>query len=79
MLTEIRDESNPTALRLRAAIVKWESSLSFWQRLNWRWGNIAPANCKVPIDFEPGEFELEVTSRETVTPAGNAPNLRTAV
>jgi hypothetical protein len=57
ILAELRDEQNPTVQRLRAAIRTWESQLSFWQKLNWRFGRIEPANRPVTITFDAGDFE----------------------
>ena len=58
ILTELNAEQNPTVQRLRGAIKAWESRLTFWQMLNWRFARIEPANRPVKIEFEPGEFEL---------------------
>jgi hypothetical protein len=57
ILAELNAEQNPTVRRLRGAIKAWESRLTFWQKLNWRFGRIEPAGCAVTVDFEPGEFE----------------------
>ena len=78
MLSEVGDESHPSVQRLRGAIARWEAGLSFWQKLNWRFGSIEPKNCRVPIDFEPGEFEVELTPSGGPKPAPTGPNLRTA-
>mgnify|MGYP002623820038 FL=1 len=55
ILAELNDESLDVVKQLRAAMKRWESSLSFWQKLNWRFGNIEPSNRPVSIDFEPGQ------------------------
>ncbi len=68
VLAEIRDETHASVRQLRAAIKKWESGLPFWQKLNWRFGRIEPADCAVDIDFLPGEFEIEVTSEDVSGP-----------
>ena len=54
VLSEIEDDSHPRVGQLRAAIHRWEASLSFWQRLLWRLG--AEPSCPVTIDFLPGEL-----------------------
>jgi tetratricopeptide (TPR) repeat protein len=64
MLDEIGDEQNPTVRRLRSAIQHWEARLSLWQRLNWRFGRIAPSNRPLSIDFEAGDFERFSTSQD---------------
>lgn len=83
VLAEIHDESNASVKRLRAAIKKWVSSLSLWQKLNWRFGRLQPRNCQVTIDFVPGEFETAVPPNDGPNPKAPqpnspAPNLRTA-
>ncbi len=78
LLSELSAESNPTVQRLRAAMRRWEVSLSFWQRLNWWLGKIEPRNCHIPIDFPPGEFETSVVMPDTPTEKPSGPNLRTA-
>lgn len=60
VLAEIRDPDHPMALRLEAAIKHWEKSLSWFRRLDWKLNGVEPANCRVILDFEPGEFEFEV-------------------
>jgi hypothetical protein len=62
MLHEIHDESHPSVQRLRGAIRQWESSLSFWQRLNWRIGKIEPDGRPVLLDFPPGDFSEPVST-----------------
>ncbi len=57
ILAVLNAEQNPTVQRLRGAIKAWESQLTFWRKLNWRFGRIEPANRPVTVDFEPGEFE----------------------
>lgn len=57
ILGEIKDAAHPSVQRLRAAIRDWEASLSFWQRLNWRFGKIEPSGRPVQLDFPPGEFD----------------------
>jgi hypothetical protein len=56
ILGELHCEKDPTVQRLRAAIKRWESQLTFWQRLNWWLGRIEPSNRTVPLDFPPGDF-----------------------
>jgi hypothetical protein len=38
VLNKIGDEQNATVQKLRAAIKRWEESLTFWQRLQWHLG-----------------------------------------
>ena len=55
VLQEIADESHPAVQRLRGAIARWRSQLSFWQRLFSRCG-VDPGR-PVALDFAPGDFE----------------------
>ena len=55
VLQEAADESHPAVQRLRAAIARWRSGLSFWQRLQWRCG-MDPGR-PVDLGFAPGDFE----------------------
>jgi hypothetical protein len=56
ILAEVRDERDAQVQRLRAAIRKWESELSFFQRLNWWVARVEPSGRPVPLEFEPGEL-----------------------
>ena len=56
VLGEMRDESNPRVQQLRAAIRRWEKTLSLLQWLDWRTGWINPNGRPVTLDFEPGEI-----------------------
>ncbi|MBI2479512.1 MAG: tetratricopeptide repeat protein [Planctomycetia bacterium] len=79
LLAEMRDEQNPRVQQLRAAIKRWEKTLSFFQWLNWRTGWIEPANRPVTLDFVPGELEGE-SPRSGTTPTSSAASpLTTAV
>lgn len=60
ILAEINDEQHPTVIALRAAIKRWVSDLSFWQRVNWWTGKIEPSICHPTIDFLPGDLGLDV-------------------
>ncbi len=55
-LSEIRADHDPHILRLRGAIKNWEDRLSCWQRLNWRFGRIAPANRPIALDYPAGDL-----------------------
>ncbi|NLX55327.1 MAG: tetratricopeptide repeat protein [Planctomycetaceae bacterium] len=59
-LAGVRGDKHPAVQRLQAVIKEWERSLSFWQRLNWRFGRIEPRDAPVKFDFPPGEFEVEL-------------------
>lgn len=56
VLNEIRDPDHPTVQRLFGAIKKWEATLPFWRRWDWRISRIEPPRCQVPLGFTPGEF-----------------------
>lgn len=55
VLQEAADESHPAVQRLRGAIARWRSGLSFWQRMQWRCG--MDPGCPVELDFAPGDYE----------------------
>lgn len=40
ILAEVRDPGDPAVASLRAEVAAWEKSLSWWHRLNWRFGRI---------------------------------------
>ena len=79
LLAEMRDEQHPRVQQLRAAIKRWEKTLSFFQWLNWRTGWIEPANHPVTIDFIPGELEGEQLRSEDVTTGSASSRLSTSV
>ncbi len=56
ILQEINDEFYPPVIRLRQALAQWVKTLTFLQRMNWRFGRLEPANCQVAVDFPPGDF-----------------------
>lgn len=56
VLAEIHEESHPRVQQLRGALRDWEGTLSFWQRLNWRFGQIEPRQRVVTLKFTPGEM-----------------------
>ncbi len=59
ILGEIMAPSDPSVMRLQATLNRWEGTLSFWERINWRWFSIEPANRPVPVDSagdQPGDF-----------------------
>lgn len=53
---------HPRALELRAAIKRWERSLGFFKRWDWRLNGVTPKDCHIELDFEPGEFEEAATA-----------------
>jgi len=79
VLAEINDETHPRALQLRAAIKRWEKTLSFWQWLDWRTGWIEPVNRPATIEFVPGELEDELPQPETTPAASAGSHLSTAL
>ncbi len=56
VLQGLRETDQPRCRELYAAIRRWERSLTFIQRWDWRLNGIAPKNSRIAIDFEPGEF-----------------------
>jgi hypothetical protein len=79
LLAEMRDEQNPRVQQLRAAIKRWEKTLSFVQWVNWRTGWIEPDNRPVAIDFVPGELEGELPRTEATLVASTSSKWSTAV
>jgi hypothetical protein len=79
ILEEIGCDEDPAVRALRSALRRWESQLSWWQKLNWRIGRVEPRNRPVTIDFSPGEFGLAPAPSETPGPtAPPAPGNRAA-
>jgi hypothetical protein len=78
-LAEMRDEQHPRVQELRAAIKRWEKTLSFFQWLNWRTGWIEPANRPVTLDFVPGEIEGELPRPGTTQSSSTSLPLTTAM
>ena len=68
VLAETREPEDIMEMRLRSAIKQWEKSLSWFRRLDWKMNGIEPRNCHVPIDFEPGEFDVQVQLQRPVDP-----------
>lgn len=58
VLGEIHNEALPAVKQLREAINRWQKTLTFWQRLNWKLGQVEPPNPVVSVDFEPGVFGI---------------------
>lgn len=54
ILGDIRDEQSVAVQKLRAAIVHWKASMTFWQRLWWHLG--AESGQPFTVDFPPGEL-----------------------
>ena len=69
VLSGMPDMYNLRAVQIRAAILKWEKSLSFLRWLDWKFNFVEPRNCKIPIDFEPGEIEFDTTQVRPDRPA----------
>ncbi|MDA1050648.1 MAG: hypothetical protein O3C40_09220 [Planctomycetota bacterium] len=79
ILAEIKDETHPRVRELRAAIERWEKTLSFFQWLNWWTGRIEPTNRPVLIEFILGELEAESPRVESAQAGSQGSNLSTAV
>ncbi|HUG66406.1 MAG TPA: hypothetical protein VMM76_01565 [Pirellulaceae bacterium] len=79
LLAEMRDEGHPRVQQLRAAIKRWEKTLSFFQWLNWRTGWIEPTNRPITIDFVPGELEGESPGVESTPTGSSKSQMSTAV
>jgi hypothetical protein len=81
ILAEINDEQHPSVQRLRGAIKKWQSTMSFWQWLNWKVSRIAPDSHPATIDYPSGEFDIdtEVTTAVSEQPTTPSASLRSAI
>jgi len=63
------DARSEIAKRLREAIERWETTLSFGQKLDWWINHVAPPRAAVPIDFTPGDFgPAETSDSSTANP-----------
>ena len=69
VLDDMHDPEHPMAVRLYSALKRWEKSLSWFRWLDWKINAIHPANCNVPIDFEPGELDIQVPAQRPVGPS----------
>jgi hypothetical protein len=79
VLAEARDEQHPSVVRLRAAVKKWEGTLSLWQRLNWWFGRIEPAGAPGVLDYPPGELDMALPAEEGAdSPDPKSPPRRSA-
>jgi hypothetical protein len=54
VLIEVRDDNNPAVQKLREAIRRWKSGLTFWQKVSWHLGG-EPAR-PVVVDFPLGDL-----------------------
>ncbi|TWU01912.1 tetratricopeptide repeat protein [Neorhodopirellula pilleata] len=68
VLTEIRDPNHPMAERLYLAIRQWERTLTWFRWLDWKLNRVEPAKCRIPLAFEPGEFDFEVQTQPPIGP-----------
>ncbi len=69
VLAGMHDMYNLRAVQIRAAILKWEKTLSLFRWLDWKLNFVEPPNCKVPIDFEAGEIEFDTMQVRPDRPA----------
>ncbi len=79
LLAEMKDEQHPRVQQIRAAIKRWEKTLSFFQWLNWRTGWIEPENRPVLLDFIPGELEGDAAQLESTQAGAAGSHLSTAL
>lgn len=79
VLVDTQDIEHPMAVRIFAAIKQWEKTLSWFRRMDWKLCNCEPGNCHVPLDFEPGEFDIEVQPTRPVPPVDRAVNRAVSV
>lgn len=62
------EPNHPMAIQLYGAIKRWEKSLSWLKRMDWKFNAIEPRKCIVPMDFEPGEFDFYVERQRPAKP-----------
>jgi hypothetical protein len=55
MLSDLKNENHPTSQKLHAAIQRWKSNLSLWQKIQWYTGS--ELDHPVELDFPPGDLE----------------------
>ncbi|MCA9123556.1 MAG: tetratricopeptide repeat protein [Planctomycetaceae bacterium] len=79
LLAEMRDEAHPRVQQIRAAIGKWEKTLSLLQWVNWKTGWIDPVNRPVTLDFLAGEFDDDASSPVTSKDNSTRSTLSTAL
>ena len=60
VLAELREEGHPTVTQLRQAIREWETKLTWWQRFQWRFGQIEPQASPPHVAEFPAVFESDV-------------------
>ncbi|WDQ14610.1 tetratricopeptide repeat protein [Rhodopirellula sp. P2] len=60
-LNQSGEPDHPRTIGLRNCLRDWERSLSWWRWLDWKINRIVAKDCHVPLTFEPGEFEFEVS------------------
>lgn len=56
LLAEVNDKTQPQLVTLKAAIQTWEASLTWWQKVNWKFGGVEPV-VNPPIVNQPGSLE----------------------
>jgi len=78
VLSEIDQDKHPSVIRIRALIRRWEKTLPFWEKFNWRWCAIEPVNRPVIADFAAGDFVEPVNLPNDPSPSNPTPSLKTA-
>lgn len=65
VLAELREEGHPTVQRIRQSIKEWETKLTWWQRFQWRFGQIEPKVSPACIAELPDVFGADVLPQLT--------------
>jgi len=60
------EPDHPRTVELRTAIKRWERTLSFFRRWDWKLNQIEPRNRPVSIEFVPGEFEFDLADKQSL-------------
>jgi hypothetical protein len=53
LLHDLRNERHDSVQKLRAAVEKWKSNMSFWEKLRWRLGG---KSAPFSLDYPPGDL-----------------------
>ncbi|WP_436715134.1 tetratricopeptide repeat protein [Roseiconus lacunae] len=68
VLREIKSDDQRQADQIRRSIRQWEKSLGWLRWIDWKLNRIEPPNCRVQVDFVPGEFDTGVEGDAAAEP-----------
>ena len=70
LLRSMIEQSHPSVLRLRQVLNEWQSTLSFWQKVQWKLG--LELEVPVTVRFVPGEFAEPADAQPTDATAADS-------